>query len=342
MTDGTDSRVASRGTDRLAETLRLPTWAAPLGVAVAIVTATALVPDVGFAQSASETLSSYAVPGERTFPEGIALDAATGAFFVGSADQGTIYRGSRSAQEMTPHVSGAEAPPASNGLRLLPSGELLVAGGRTGTLYVYAPDGTLVRRLDAPAAERTFINDSVVVSPTEVYVTDSFRPVLFRADPSVDGLLEPWLDLTATPIEYGEGFNLNGIVATEDGRYLIVAQTNARTFWRIDLASKDVTAIDVPHGEGGADGMRLVGDRLFAVRDGGVTTYRLAPDAGSVTVTARVVDERFSGPTAVAVDGDDLLIVNAQFAARDGTPDLPFTVTRVTGAAVATERGASQ
>ena len=296
--------------------------------------------DRAMSQSKVPIPTEYAVPGERTFPESIAFDEDTGTFYTGSADRGIVYRGSRNATEMIPHISGAAAPPASNGLRLLPSGELLVAGGRSGSLFVYAADGSLVRGYNSTPSEQTFVNDAVVTSADEAFVTDSIRPVLFRTDPSRRGSLEPWLDLTRTPIKYGEGFNLNGIVATEDNRFLVVAQTNARRFWRIDRRSKEVRMIDTPNGEGGADGMRLRGNRLFAVRDGGVSVYELSVDALKAVLVSRVDDPRFNGPTAIAIDGDDLLVVNAQFAAREGVPNLPFTITRVAGAA-AVKRGDS-
>jgi superoxide dismutase, Cu-Zn family len=284
---------------------------------------------LGYVHAQPTLPGEYIVPGERTFPESIALDHERDVFYVGSADQGTLFRGRRDAASLTPFVAGRSAPSAANGLALLPSGDLLVAGGRSGSLFVYAPNGTLRRRFDSPATEQTFINDLVVVSPTEAYVTDSFRPTLFRVDPSREGALEAWLDLTQTPIRYADGFNLNGVVATADGRFLIAAQTNIGKFWRIDRRSKVTDEIRVLGGEGGGDGLRLRGNLLYAVNGGGLTVYDLSSDASEARVLTRLTDLRLNGPTGLALDGDDALVVNAQFSARESTPDLPFTVTRL-------------
>jgi sugar lactone lactonase YvrE len=47
------------------------------------------------------------------------------------------------------------------------------------------------------------------------------------------------------PIEYGEGFNLNGIAASGDGRYLVAVQSNSGNLYRADTESREVTQIDL-------------------------------------------------------------------------------------------------
>lgn len=86
-------------------------------------------------------------------------------------------------------------------------GRLFIAGGDTGRLFVYdAPSGNLIRALETPSAEMTFINDVAVTPDGSAYFTDSMRPVLFRV-PASDGAVgdvESWLDLEETVIEYGK------------------------------------------------------------------------------------------------------------------------------------------
>ena len=73
----------------------------------------------------------------------------------------------------------------------------------------------------------------------DVYVSDSFRPTLWRvtADQVEAGSGTPQaLDVSAIPYEAGE-FNLNGIVAKGD-RKLVVVDTNSGKLFRIALADR--------------------------------------------------------------------------------------------------------
>ena len=59
------------------------------------------------------------------------------------------------------------------------------------------------------------------------------------------GEVEAWLALSGTPLEYEEGFNLNGIASSPDGAYLIVVQSNTGELFRITTETKEVTQIDL-------------------------------------------------------------------------------------------------
>lgn len=54
-----------------------------------------------------------------------------------------------------------------------------------------------------------------------------------------------WLDLSGTPIEHQDGFDRNGIVVTEDGRYLIVTHSSTEQLFRIDTQSRQIREIDL-------------------------------------------------------------------------------------------------
>ncbi len=214
--------------------------------------------------AATETATdavTYVLPGNEVYPEGIALDEATGDFFVGSTTDGTIFRGNVAEPGTEAEVFG---PPDSRGVRttavgmeLVPGGrralggQLLIAGGDTGCIFAYdATGGALIEALDTPESEMTFIND-VAVAGGDAYFTDSMRPILFMySTPTSDigetvGELEEWLNLEGTLIEYGEGFNLNGIATSEDERYLVTVQSNTGNLYRIDIESREVIRIDL-------------------------------------------------------------------------------------------------
>ncbi len=102
-----------------------------------------------------------------------------------------------------------------------------------------------MKTLETPKTPGALMND-VVVAGGHAYFTDSFRPVFYRAAAGKTiGELEPWLDFTGTPLAYDKGVNLNGIAATPDGKTLLVVQMNKGLLFKIDIATKKVTAIDL-------------------------------------------------------------------------------------------------
>ena len=182
-----------------------------------------------------------------------------------------------------------------------------------------------------------FVNDVTVAPDGSAYFTDSMRPTLFRVPSTPDGdvgEVEAWLDLEGTPIEYGEGFNLNGIAATGDGRYLVTVQSNTGNLYRIDTESREVTQVDLG-GETlmGGDGILLDDQTLYVVRgqDGLIVPVELAEDFASGEVGEVISNPSFARPTTIAGYGDRLLVVNSQFDRRESgeNPELPFTVTSI-------------
>jgi Cu-Zn family superoxide dismutase len=214
---------------------------------------------------------------------------------------------------------------------------LYVAGGQTGKVFVYdTSSGDLIRSFEAQSAG--FLND-VTVNPHsgDAYITDSFVPILWRVsaeevtDSSTPGELEPWLDLTGTPIEYVAGFNLNGIVATPNGRYLLTVQSNTGNLYRIDTQTKQVTPVDL----GGAtltngDGLVLRGHTLYVVRNQEIITeVSLNGQFTSGRVKGSISEPSLDFPTTGALVRGRLLVVNSQFDegfVSPGVPEIPFTI----------------
>lgn len=276
-----------------------------------------------------DDVTGYELPGESTHPEGIAYHPASGTVFVSGAGNGALYRIDLATGDVdTGMVAGSR--PAFGMIGLAVGDEALwVAGGSTGEIVrLDLATGEVAATLSTPPAEATFLNDLVVAPSGDLYVTDSNRPVLFRV-PAGSDEVEAWLDLDGTPIPYGDGINLNGIVASEDGRHLIVVHMPTGTLYRIATADGEVVQIDLGGAtvEGG-DGMVLDGTTLYVVQNGAdqVTVVELADDLGSGSVTGVLEDERLTDAATAALVGDDLLVTNTQFSAMQGEPELPFTV----------------
>jgi Cu-Zn family superoxide dismutase len=280
----------------------------------------------------------YVLPGEQVFPEGVAYRPDTGDFYVGSTTDGTVFRGN---VEGGPKEAEVFLEPESDGrttaigMEVDEEGRLFISGGDTGRIFVYDTESAdLIRRLDAPDAKATFLNDVAVTPEGRAYFTDSLRPVLFQVTSTGDrvGEAEPWLNFEGTPAEYEEGFNLNGIDATEGGRYLVAVQSNTGELFRIDTKSKEVVEIDLG-GEtlASGDGLLLDGRTVYVVRNEQelIVPVKLSGDYISGEVGEPFTDPSFAFPTIIAKTDGRLLVVNSQFDKREGEPELPFTVSSV-------------
>lgn len=285
------------------------------------------------------SLERYILPGDTVFPEGIAYQPTTGDFFVSSTTDGTIFRGnvqSESAMVFLP--GGTDGRTTAIGLKVDDyQDRLFVAGGNTGQIFVYDTDsGQLLGKFNNQKTS-TFINDAAISRNGDAYFTDSSDPILYKVSTNEADELEfsAWLDLTGTAIVYQSGFNLNGIAATNNGKYLIVVQTNTGKLFRIDIASKQVTEIDL----GGAtltngDGILLSRRRtLYVVRNQNelIVKVQLSEDFSRGSVISSTTDPSFAYPTTIAQARKRLLVVNSQFDKRGAglTPELPFTVSSI-------------
>ncbi|MEJ8852694.1 superoxide dismutase family protein [Variovorax rhizosphaerae] len=283
--------------------------------------------------------SRTTLEGTHVFPEGIAVDPRTGDAYVGSTSNGDLFRlrpGAPQAELL--QIGGAVGRQGAFGMKVDGQGRLWVAGGPNGTLSVVdTTTGNTLGLLKAPQDPPGFLNDLVILSDGTAYVTDSFRPVLYRVrtTASAPAALEPWLDLTQTPIRYQPNqINLNGIVASGDGRYLLAIQLVTGQLWRIDTRTKAVAQVrmegdDLKDG----DGLVLAGPTdLYVLRNAPneLARVRLASDWSSGRVEHRLTDARFKYPTTAAIGKSGLMVVNAQLDRQKHPPALlPFDVVTV-------------
>ena len=285
-------------------------------------------------QATRASAATYGLPGDEVYPEGIVYQQSGGDFFVGSTSDGTIFRSNvrEGGGEAGVFLEGGQDERTSAiGLALDGEGRLFVSGGDTGRMFVYdTGSGDLVDSFQNDR-ENTFVNDVTTVPSGDAYFTDSFSPALYKLTAADGGYeFEEWLDLTDTPIEYSDGFNLNGIVSAGNGRYLIVTHSTTGQLFRIDTGNKGVVEIDLGGDEVTGDGMVLDGQTLYAVTEGEITAVELSGDYTSGTVEDSFSDPSFSSPTTIAKYDERLLVVNSQFDAREsGNPELPFTVSDV-------------
>lgn len=258
-------------------------------------------------------------------PEGIAIGLLPLAYF-GSLADGDIYRANLVSGRGTIISEGPGTP--SVGLKIDRRGRLFVAGGGAGNgRVVSAFTGEVLASYQFTDSTTTFVND-VVLAGGAAWFTDSFNPVIYQVPLGRHGAL-PDQDQVVT-LELGgeyeqvEGFNVNGISGTPDGRALLLMHSATGSLFRVNPATGEATTVDL----GGAtlpngDGILLRGRTLYVVQNqlNQVAVVKLNRTGSRGTVVATITDPRFDVPTTVAAFGNRLYLPNARF----GTPPTPQT-----------------
>jgi len=236
---------------------------------------------------AAITTSAIAAAGNIVFtaaeayPEGVAFDSKKKEFLVSSMHYGTIGRVSLdgsyrpfidddhviSSVGMTtdakrnrlwvaisdPGVSTKTKPDTKNKLAAVAGFDL-----QTGKRVAYYDLGKLIEG-------GHFANDLTMDPDGNLYVTDSFSPVIYRIDAAGKTSVFAQNDLFK-----GEGFNLNGIVYNPAG-FLLVAKYNSGELFKVDIKDpKQIQKVNLPENLSGADGLVLnTPDRLLIVQNNG-------------------------------------------------------------------------
>ena len=257
--------------------------------------------------------------------------------FAGSLANGAIYRANARTGEGEVLVPG-ETGRVAVGLAFDPrTGYVFAAGGPTGMAHVFdsrTGEEVASYTLTAPG---TFIND-VVVTKDGAYFTDSGQASLFVLPLSPDGGLPASpqaLPLTGEWVQIAGEFNANGIEATQNGKTLIVVNSEVGTLYAVDPENGEATAIDL----GG--GLRHLGRRIAAAwqdplrrpqlpeHDRRRRSWRRTWPPVPWWTSSSIQD--FRVPTTIASLGHRLYVVNARFDVQPPTPDTEYEIVRVDG-----------
>jgi sugar lactone lactonase YvrE len=265
-------------------------------------------------------------------PEGIAIHRTT--FYVGSIPTGAIYSGdlrTGAGDILVDPVPGRAAIGVEYDRR---HDRLFVAGGGTGKGFVYdADDGSLIKEYQLTTASPRFIND-VVVTRKAAYFTDSNNQQLYRISFGRGDALpaaSETLPLTGD-LSYSAGFNLNGIDATRNGKWLVVVQSNEGKLFRVNARTGltrelQLTGGDVMRG----DGLLLQDKRLFVVQNtlNQIAVIRVNHRLTEATIKRLIKDQLFVVPTTIDdVKHDTLYAVNARFG-ETSPLTAPYNIVRV-------------
>jgi sugar lactone lactonase YvrE len=282
------------------------------------------------------------LPGDAVYPEGV-TSLADGTIFVGSANQGTIFR-------VPPGARSPESEPfAEAGDNGLVNTIGLYADEARGTLWACSSDlaGTSgiapgLKAFDLATGEPAgsfdfpgggFCNDIAIDADGNVYATDSFAARILTL-PVGGTELEVWIEDDRFG---GEGFNLNGIEV--DGDAVLTVKSNTGELFRIPIgengAAGEPLAVALDRALESPDGLRREDTDTFIVVEGVGRLTRIALDGVAPQLTA--LREDLNGPTTATIVGGDVWVVEGQIVhlsdPTTGPPDLPFQLVRVPRAA---------
>lgn len=256
-----------------------------------------------------DTDSTPALPEQVSFtqaglyPEGVEYDSRGQRFLVSSQTRGAIgqvqddgtYRvfaddpvlvstiGMR-IDENRRQLLVAVSDPGYNSTRTTPATQRKLAG-----LAIFnLTSGQRVAYLDLAAlrpGQNHFANDIAVDAQGNIYITDSFSPIIYKID--TQGTPSVFLENAQLGAPAG-AFGLNGIVYHPDG-YLLVAKSNEGVLFKVPLSNPAAfTKVATGQSLQGADGLLLQDNTtLQVVTNAQAKVYRLtSPDAwASATVS---------------------------------------------------------
>lgn len=260
--------------------------------------------------------------------EGIGADERRGRFYVSEVTGGEIHRGmvgTAQTREWLPG-NGADGRYTARGITVDGQGRVYVAGGPNGIgaggvdngrpdLWVYDRNGTLLAALQTPGDD-VFLNDVAIGPDGAAYFTNSNDAQIFRVEERGNRwTVKLWADATDR-IARETGFNLGGIVLTQDKQAFVVAQGNTGKLWRFATRTGDATPVKTGGADlVNADGLVLQGSRLTVVRNFSrqIAELKLSSDGR----TARLVRQQATAPDRVLTTAKELrgriLYVDSKF-----------------------------
>jgi sugar lactone lactonase YvrE len=261
------------------------------------------------------------------YPEGFAWDEKHERFLVSSITEGDVFAVTKDGaitrfitDDRLISSTGITVDAARNRV-IVASGDVN-ASKRSGMSSAYVTNSIGIYDLDTGAAKSFvsfadlspmsghFGSEAAVDSSGNLYVTDSFAPVIYKVDAS--GTKSVWLENAAAFTPAMNAFGLNGIVTHPDG-YLLVAKSDQGALFKVPLADpSSFTKVEVPE-LAGIDGMTLDGKgTLLIAQNKTHSVARVTSSDGWKTATSATVlelDDVF--PTMVSDARGDFFVLQS-------------------------------
>ena len=228
------------------------------------------------------------------------------------------------------------------------SNNLIVAGCAQGDAYVFDADtGEEIMKYQLDDSGNSVIND-LAITGDSVYFTDFTQPFIYRLPLTKNGRIPADSDAaTAIPLtgDFEVGDNLinrfaNGIVATPDGKTLIIGHSGSSKIFKVDPATGHADEIIVEPPLAGLldgsflDGFVMYDGALFILSPGDtppqdlIQVVVLADDMLTGTLVGTIADSDMDGVASGAMHGDSLYVNNARYWDFPGLPTT-YDITKI-------------
>ncbi len=228
------------------------------------------------------------------------------------------------------------------------SNNLIVAGCQQGDAYVFNADtGEELMKYQLDDSGNSAIND-LAITVDAVYFTDFNQPFIYRLPMSKNGKLpEDANAATAIPLtgDFETGDNIggvfaNGIVATPDGKTLIVGHSGSSKIFKVDPGTGHADEIIVSPPLAGLldgsflDAIVMYDGALYILSPGdtpdldSIQVVVLADDMLTGTLVGKITDSDMDGVASGAMHGDSLYVNNARYLEYPGLPTT-YDITKI-------------
>jgi sugar lactone lactonase YvrE len=270
---------------------------------------------------------TFKVP--KLYPEGLAFDAATKSFYVSSVKTVTIGKVDQNGNYSQFYADKDLI--SSFGMKVdAKNNRLLICLSDPNENYsIYSSPATFkkmarVIAIDLKTAKRVmdvdlsglyqgehFINDLVMDKEGNLYLTDSFSPVVYKVDqngkPSIFAQNELFRSLD---------IGLNGIAYDPSGNLFVVNNSNGSII-RISLADpKKIDLVKTDTFFSGADGLLFERGELILVQNKGTNkVFRLSSSDNWKTArisSATTGEDRFAQPSTLVADKGQIWVLNSK------------------------------
>lgn len=238
-----------------------------------------------------QTLSdNYSINSAGLYPEGIDFDSKNNVFVVSSFNKGAVYTLSADGKTFKELIKDPKLIAALGVYTDETNNRYIVVSGDAGASEKSAPNkasagqvayvgfydatnGSLIKSVDLKGLTPNagaFPNDIAVDKTGNVYITDSFSPVIYKISSDYTASIFTTNAALFTP--GANSFGLNGIVYHPDG-YLLAAKTNDNKLFKIPINNPE-TAKEIGGLAGkinSPDGLELTNDNKLVVIENGLS-----------------------------------------------------------------------
>ncbi len=271
---------------------------------------------------------NFGMPG--IYPEGVAYSDKTKLFYVSSVTTGTIGTVTPTGEYKEWFIDTSLK--STFGIKVDEKNNCLwfCASNPNEKYSKYTDSSTLKKEariicLDLSSGKKTadidlskvydgkhFLNDITFDDNGNLYITDSYSPVIYKIDKNKTATV-----FATSPLFKGEDIGLNGIAWYKAG-YLITVNNNTGAILKVDVNNPaNITKVKIDNLFSGDDGiMFAAGNHLFIVQNKGVNKVSELVSAdnwqSAKIVSATSSEDRFAQPSSIAMMNNKTYILNSK------------------------------